>query len=117
MIDHSLIESVHRHRDAGVPRDRRHLARRARERLAPILMTTLAALAGKAFDEAESAERQKAVDAGNTITVIPEENLAEWREASQPVIDAWVKTMTDAGHDGQAMLDDARAMLDKARAQ
>ena len=61
--------------------------------------------------------RQKAVDAGNTITVIPEENLAEWQEASQPVIDAWVKTMTDAGHDGQAMLDDARAMLDKARAQ
>lgn len=77
----------------------------------------LATLAGTAFDEAERAERQKAVDAGNTITVIPEDNLAEWRDASQPVIDAWVKTMTDAGHNGQAMLDDARAMLDKARAQ
>ena len=77
----------------------------------------LATLAATAFDEAETAERQKALDAGNTVTVIPEENLAEWREASQPVIDAWVKAMTDAGHDGQAMLDDARAMLDKARAQ
>lgn len=77
----------------------------------------LATLAGTAFDEAEMTERQKAVDAGNTITVIPEENLGEWQEASQPIIDAWVKAMTEAGHDGQAMVDDARSMLDKARAQ
>ena len=27
------------------------------------------------------------------------------------LVDAWVKAMNDAGHDGQAMLDDARAML------
>ncbi|TBN38972.1 TRAP transporter substrate-binding protein [Paracoccus subflavus] len=77
----------------------------------------LADLAGTAFDKAEAAERQKAIDAGNTVTVIPEENLDEWRQASQPVIDTWVKAMTDAGHDGQAMLDDARAMLDRARAE
>ena len=77
----------------------------------------LADLAGTAFDAAETAERQKAIDAGNTVTVIPEDDLDEWRQASQPVIDAWVKAMTDAGHDGQAMLDDARAMLDRARAE
>lgn len=77
----------------------------------------LADLAGTAFDAAETAERQKAIDAGNTVTVIPEDNREEWRRASQPVIDAWVKAMTDAGHDGQAMLDDARAMLDRARAE
>lgn len=75
----------------------------------------LAALAGAAFDEAEVTERQKAVDAGNTVTVIPEDALAEWHQASQPVLDAWVKAMTDAGHDGQAMLDDAKAMLAKAQ--
>lgn len=75
----------------------------------------LADLAGKAFDAAETAERQKALDAGGTITVIPEADLAEWQTASQPVIEAWVKAMTDAGHDGQAMLDDARAMLAAAR--
>jgi TRAP-type C4-dicarboxylate transport system substrate-binding protein len=75
----------------------------------------LVALAGKALDDAEAAERQKAIDAGGTITVIPEEGLAEWTTASQPVSDAWVKAMTDAGHDGQAMLDDAKAMLAKAQ--
>ena len=77
----------------------------------------LAAMAGTAFDEAEAAERQKAIDAGGTITVIPAEGLAEWQTASQPVIDAWVKAMDDAGHDGQAMLDDAKAMLAKAQGQ
>ncbi|MBU3029007.1 TRAP transporter substrate-binding protein [Paracoccus marinaquae] len=77
----------------------------------------LAALAGEAFDAAEDAERQKALDAGHRITVIPEEALAEWQAASQPVIDAWVKAVTEAGHDGQAMLDDARAMLATAQGQ
>ena len=72
----------------------------------------LAEMAGKAFDDAEVAERQKAVDAGHTITVIPEDQLAPWKEASQPVIDAWVKSM---GDNGQAMLDDAKAMLAKAQ--
>lgn len=77
----------------------------------------LAAMAGAAFDAAETQERQKAVDAGHTITIIPEDALAPWQEASQPVIDAWVQSMNDAGHDGQAMLDDARAMLAKARGE
>ena len=72
----------------------------------------LAEMAGKAFDDAEVAERQKAVDAGHTITVIPEDQLAPWKEASQPVIDAWVKSM---GDNGQAMLDEAKAMLAKAQ--
>lgn len=75
----------------------------------------LAELAGKAFDAAEEEERQKALDAGGTVTVIPEEEVAKWREATQPVIDAWVQTMTEAGHDGQAILDDAQAMLNAAQ--
>ena len=71
----------------------------------------LAAIAGPAFDNAENVERQKFVDAGASITVIPEDQLQPWKDATQPVVDAWVKAMNDAGHDGQAMLDDARAML------
>ncbi|MTH76791.1 TRAP transporter substrate-binding protein [Paracoccus aestuariivivens] len=77
----------------------------------------LAALAGKAFDAAETAERQKAIDAGGVINVIPEADLAQWKTATQPVVDAWVKTMNDSGKDGQAMLDDARAMLTAAQAK
>jgi TRAP-type C4-dicarboxylate transport system substrate-binding protein len=71
----------------------------------------LAALAGAAFDQAEAEERQKALDAGGTFTIIPEADLPAWQEARQPVIDAWVASMDDAGLDGQAILDDARAML------
>ena len=49
------------------------------------------------------------------LHVIPEDALAEWKDAGQPAIDAWVKAMDDAGFDGQAMVDDARAMLAKAQ--
>ena len=71
----------------------------------------LAAIAGPAFDEAEDVERQKAIEAGGTITVIPEADLAPWREASQPVIDAWIAAQ---GENGQAIYDDAVAMMSAA---
>ncbi|MCA8881756.1 MAG: TRAP transporter substrate-binding protein [Rhodobacteraceae bacterium] len=74
----------------------------------------LAAMAGAAFDQAEAEERQKALDAGGTVTIVSEADLPAWKEASQPVIDAWVKSMDKAGLDGQAMLNDAEAMLQAA---
>ena len=77
----------------------------------------LAALAGEAFDRVEAEERQKYVTAGAAINVIPEAELQPWRDATQPVLDAWVKQTTDAGQDGQAMLDDAKAMLAAAGAK
>lgn len=77
----------------------------------------LAAIAGPLFDKVEAEERQKAMDAGGTINVIPADQLQPWVDAVQPVVDAWVKAMTDKGMDGQAMLDDARAMLAAAGAQ
>ena len=77
----------------------------------------LAALAGEAFDRVEAEERQKYLDAGAAINVIPADQLQPRREATQPGLDAWVRQTTDAGHDGQAMLDDARAMLAAAGAK
>ena len=71
----------------------------------------LASLAAKAFDRVEAQERQKYLDNGANIDIIAAESLQPWRDATQPVIDAWVAAMNDAGHDGQAMLDDAQAML------
>ncbi|MDK8875038.1 MULTISPECIES: TRAP transporter substrate-binding protein [Paracoccus] len=71
----------------------------------------LAVLAGEALDRVEAEERQKALDAGAQINVIPAEQMEEWRSAVQPVVDGWVKAMDGRGLDGQAMLDDARAML------
>ncbi len=78
---------------------------------------TLAEIAGEAFDAAEDEERQRAVDAGDNIVVISADGMTEWTDASQPVVDAWVKATTDAGLDGQAILDDARAMLVNAQGE
>ncbi|TPE53231.1 TRAP transporter substrate-binding protein [Amaricoccus solimangrovi] len=77
--------------------------------------TTLAPIAGAAFDRAEVEERRKALDAGGVVHIVPEADLAAWREATLPVIEDWVSSMNDAGLDGHAMLDDARAMMDAAR--
>ncbi|SFY43494.1 TRAP-type C4-dicarboxylate transport system, substrate-binding protein [Paracoccus pantotrophus] len=77
----------------------------------------LAVLAGAALDRVEAEERQKALDAGAQINVIPAEQMEEWRSAVQPVVDGWVKAMDSRGLDGQAMLDDARAMLAAAGAE
>ena len=77
----------------------------------------LAGIAGPAFDKVETQERQKALDNGAQINVIPADQLHPWHDATKPVADAWVKAMTDKGLDGQAMLDDARAMLTAAGAK
>ena len=74
----------------------------------------LAEIAGRVLDEAEAAERQKALDAGGTVHLVPEADVAAWVEATQPVVDAWVAAMEGAGHDGATMLEDARAMLNAA---
>lgn len=66
---------------------------------------------GGAYDSAEAAQRQKAVDAGGTITVLPEDEVTKWREATQPVVDGWA----EAHENGQAMVDDARAMMTEAQ--
>ncbi len=71
----------------------------------------LAPLAGAAFDAAEAEERQKAIDAGDTFTTVPDAEIAAWAAASQPVVDAWAASMDADGLDGAAMLEDARAMM------
>jgi TRAP-type transport system periplasmic protein len=76
---------------------------------------SLASIAAAAFDEAETAERQNAVDGGAEIAVIPAAEVGAWREATQSVVDAWVAQMDAAGMDGQAMFEDAHSMLDQAR--
>lgn len=71
----------------------------------------LAERAGAAYDNAEAAQRQAALDGGGTITVLPDAEVAKWREATQPVIDAWAD-----GHDnGAQIVEDARAMMTEAQ--
>jgi TRAP-type transport system periplasmic protein len=66
-------------------------------------------LAGAAWDKAGAAARQKAQDRGNEVFVLPEDEVARWRQATQPVTDAWVA----AGPDRAALLDAAKALIAK----
>ena len=57
--------------------------------------------------------RQIAVDAGNKMTLIDSDGLAEWNALAEPVISAWIAEMATKDIDGQALVDRARALIDE----
>lgn len=71
------------------------------------------ATAGTVWDEQAKVVSDMVSKRGNTITVLADDEAARWRKATDPVIDAWVKQMTEKGQQGQKLLDDARALLSK----
>jgi len=73
----------------------------------------LAPLAGEVLDAAEAEEREKALAAGGTVVVIPEEDLEAWKAATQPVIDDWVANTEN----GAEILAAARAAIDAQRGE
>lgn len=70
-----------------------------------------AALFGRAMDEVDVIGRAKAVEAGATITVLDEAEVARWRAASTGVVDRWVAEMTGRGVDGAALVQAAQALI------
>ena len=71
------------------------------------------AQAGRISQEADDPARQKAVELGNTIIELTPDQIAEWKTAAQPTIDAWVAEMDGKGFDGAALLAEARAAIAK----
>ncbi|WP_298436788.1 TRAP transporter substrate-binding protein [uncultured Jannaschia sp.] len=69
--------------------------------------------AGGTQSDADIPSRQIAVDAGNNIVTVSEADAAAWREAAQPVYDAWLAEMEEKGIDGQALIDEARQLMDE----
>lgn len=67
--------------------------------------------AGRVAEEADAAPRAFALERGNAIVELTPEQIAAWRAAAQPTIDAWVAEATAAGLDGQRLLDAARAAI------
>tara|TARA_R110000796_G_scaffold2544_7_gene9984 strand:+ start:1898 stop:2935 length:1038 start_codon:yes stop_codon:yes gene_type:complete len=68
--------------------------------------------AGGTQSDADGPARQAAVDMGNNIVTLNEEETQVWRDASQPIYDSWVAEMNDKGIDGQALIDEARSLMD-----
>ena len=71
------------------------------------------AFAGKTMQEYDAPSRQIAVDRGNTIIELTPEQVAEWKAAAAPVVDAWKAEMTAAGIDGADLIARAEAAIAK----
>lgn len=69
--------------------------------------------AGGTQADADGPARQIAVDLGNNIITVSEDDASAWQEAAQPVYDAWLSDMESKGKDGQALLKKARMLIEK----
>ncbi|MBY6161736.1 TRAP transporter substrate-binding protein [Mameliella alba] len=67
--------------------------------------------AGGTQADADGPARQIAVDLGNNIITVTEEEAKEWDALVNPIYDTWVADMQDRGIDGQALIDQAKALM------
>jgi len=72
-----------------------------------------AEMAGKVWDEAAGPARELAVKRGNQLYTLPDDEAARWRDATLPVVDAWLAAAEGRRIDGPALLEAARALLAK----
>jgi TRAP-type C4-dicarboxylate transport system substrate-binding protein len=65
---------------------------------------------GRIFGEADLGPRAALK---SSVNIIPQAELAKWKQLAQPVIDAWVKEVTAKGANGSALLAGAHQLIDK----
>ena len=68
---------------------------------------------GQVWRDAEDGGIKVAVDSGNELVTLTEEEMAAFRSAMEPVVQRWVEEVTAAGLDGQGLVDAARAAIAK----
>ena len=69
------------------------------------------ASAGAQMQADDGPAREIAEDRGNTIIELSEEQIADWRAAAAPTIDAWVAEMDENGMDGTGLIERARTLI------
>ncbi len=69
--------------------------------------------AGTTMAGADGPAREKAVASGNNIITLSDEEVAKWREASQPIYQEWVEDMKGRGIDGAALISEAQGLIKK----
>lgn len=74
----------------------------------------VAKAAGRAWDEnaAGGLAATKAVPGSEFHDVAPDE-VARWQEVTRPVVEGWVRQMSERGIDGQALIAEAQALIAK----
>ena len=71
----------------------------------------LAKQLGRLWQEDEQPGRDLAVQRGHPIFSLAESERARWRAAAAPVIEDWVARVDAMGHDGRALLADAKRLV------
>lgn len=72
-----------------------------------------AGFAGRTMQEDDAPGRQIAVDAGNTIITLSEDEAAVWKDATAGAQERWITEMAEKNIDGKALIDEAKALIDK----
>jgi TRAP-type transport system periplasmic protein len=68
---------------------------------------------GQVMDDGDAPGLEVAKKRGNTIVELDAKEVARWKQAAQPVVDAWIKDMDGKGMNGKQLVEDARAMVAK----
>ena len=71
----------------------------------------LARRLGRLWQDDEQPGRAIALERGHSIVPLSEAERERWRTVLQPVTDDWVEKVDAMGHDGAAMLADARRLV------
>lgn len=67
--------------------------------------------AGGTQSDADGPAREVAVDLGNNIITISQDDSADWVAIAQPIYDSWIADMNSRGIDGQKLIDEARRLM------
>ncbi len=73
----------------------------------------VAQMAGQMWDDQAKVVEEMVRKRGNTVTSISEEEAGKWRKATEPVIEAWLKSAKERGIDADKLLANARALIAK----
>ncbi|EBA08044.1 TRAP transporter substrate-binding protein [Sagittula stellata] len=68
--------------------------------------------AGGTQSDADAPARQVAVDLGNNIITVAEDQTGPWRDLVQPIYDSWIADLDSKGMDGQALIDEAKSLME-----
>lgn len=82
-----------------------------RETLTRTTGMALAKRLGRLWQEDELRGRELAVEQGHPILSLDDSEHALWQAATEPVTDRWVTKVNELGHDGEALLADAKRLV------
>jgi TRAP-type C4-dicarboxylate transport system substrate-binding protein len=69
--------------------------------------------AGGTQADSDGPSREMALDLGNNVITLDEDQTAIWRERAQPIYDQWIADMKEKGIDGAALIEEASGLIEK----